>query len=66
MNYTKVATPMNSNEKLQVNDGSSMANVTRYKKIVGGLFYLAHTRLHISCRQWELFQSSCKTQLCTI
>lgn len=42
---SKVAsTPMNMNEKLHVDDGSGMVNVTHFRSIVGGLNYLTHTR----------------------
>ena len=39
-----VPTPVNTNEELQLNDGCEYADGSRYRKIVGGLIYLTHTR----------------------
>ena len=45
----KVAyTPMNVNEKLQLEDGTKRVDVRSFKSLVGGLIYLAHTRPDIS------------------
>ena len=44
LNCKPVPTPMNTNEKLQVNDRSGQADATRYRKLVGNLIYLTHTR----------------------
>jgi len=41
-------TPMNVNEKLVVNDGTSMANAMQFQSIIGGLNYLCHTRPNIT------------------
>lgn len=43
-NCTAVATPMNTNEKLQLEDGTSATNPSYYKSLIGGLNYLTHTR----------------------
>ena len=37
------ATPMNTGEKLYLNDGSGEADARSYRKLVGGLIYLTHT-----------------------
>ena len=39
----KAMTPMNTSEKLEANDGSGHADAKKYRSIVGGLIYLAHT-----------------------
>lgn len=39
-----IATPLNSNEKLHSMDNSGLADASRYRKIVGSLLYLTHTR----------------------
>ncbi|XP_039119918.1 uncharacterized mitochondrial protein AtMg00810-like, partial [Dioscorea cayenensis subsp. rotundata] len=39
-----IASPMNSNKKLSLKDISGNADPTRYRKIIGGLLYLTHTR----------------------
>ncbi|KAG7576575.1 Ribonuclease H-like superfamily [Arabidopsis thaliana x Arabidopsis arenosa] len=41
-------TPMNVNEKLQMDDGTEKADPTRFRSLVGGLIYLTHTRPDIS------------------
>ncbi|GKV36358.1 hypothetical protein SLEP1_g44499 [Rubroshorea leprosula] len=38
------ATPMNTNEKLTVDDGTPRANEKYFRSMVGGLMYLTHTR----------------------
>lgn len=40
-------TPMNINEKLQLEDGIGVANVQKFHSMVGGLLYLVQTRLDI-------------------
>ena len=40
-------TPMNTNEKLVVDDGIGMSSARYYINIVGGLNYLCHTRPNI-------------------
>ena len=47
INYKPIVTPMNTNEKLQQEDGEEMAKARRFKSLVGGLSYLAHTRFDI-------------------
>lgn len=44
LNYKFIATPMNINEKLQLEDGEEMADAKRFRNLVGGLIYLTHTR----------------------
>lgn len=39
--------PMNTNEKLQLEDCSGSADSSRYKRLVGRLLYLTHTKLDI-------------------
>ncbi|XP_039137128.1 uncharacterized mitochondrial protein AtMg00810-like [Dioscorea cayenensis subsp. rotundata] len=39
-----ISTPMNSNEKLYVKDNSGNTDSSRYRRIVGSLLYLTHTR----------------------
>lgn len=46
--YKPVVTPMNVNEKFQLNDGTEKADARIFRSLVGGLIYLAHTRLDIS------------------
>lgn len=48
VNCKVVATPMNVNEKLQLEDGTEKANARSFRSLVGGLIYLAHTRPDIS------------------
>ncbi|PKA47257.1 putative mitochondrial protein [Apostasia shenzhenica] len=43
-NCNKVETPMNSSEKLQLEDETSLANSKYFRSLVGGLMYLIHTR----------------------
>ena len=42
------STPMNVNEKLQLEDGTEIADARSFRSLVGGLIYLAHTRPNIS------------------
>ena len=39
-----MSTPVNANEKLQLNDNSGSADEKRYRRIVGGLLYLTRTQ----------------------
>ncbi|KAL0554294.1 hypothetical protein IC582_008212 [Cucumis melo] len=48
INCKPATTLMNVNEKLQQNDGAEMADVQRFKSLVGGLIYLTHTLPDIS------------------
>ncbi|RVW83084.1 Retrovirus-related Pol polyprotein from transposon TNT 1-94 [Vitis vinifera] len=48
LNCKVVATPMNSNEKLQAEDGTKRADARRFRSLVGGLIYLTHTRPDIA------------------
>lgn len=48
LNCKVAATPMNVNEKLQLEDGTERANATSFRSLVGGLIYLSHTRPDIS------------------
>ena len=48
VNCKSVVTPMNVNEKLQVEDGTEQIDATSFRSLVGGLIYLSHTRLDIS------------------
>ncbi|KAK1417486.1 hypothetical protein QVD17_26615 [Tagetes erecta] len=43
-NSKEELTPMNYNEKLQMNDGADKANEEQYRSLVGGLLYLTHSR----------------------
>ena len=43
LNCKIMSTPVNTNEKLQLNDNSGSADKKRYRRIVGGLLYLTHT-----------------------
>ncbi|XP_039119375.1 secreted RxLR effector protein 161-like [Dioscorea cayenensis subsp. rotundata] len=42
------ATPMNMNDKMQANDGIGKADVWVYRRLIGKLLYLTHTRPDIS------------------
>lgn len=44
LNCRKFSTPMNANEKLSLEDSSGKTDPVRYRKVVGSLFYLTHTR----------------------
>ena len=44
LNCKPMSTPVNTNEKLQLNDNSGSVDGKRYRRIVGGLLYLTHTR----------------------
>lgn len=49
MQHCKMApTPMNLNEKLQMNDGTGEVDVKSYRSLIGRLLYLTHARLDIS------------------
>ncbi|KAK9689294.1 hypothetical protein RND81_09G049900 [Saponaria officinalis] len=48
LNGEVAATPMNINEKLQHEDGTQGANPTHFRRLVGGLNYLTHTRPDIA------------------
>jgi hypothetical protein len=39
-----MATPMDSNLKLLVNDSSDLVDLTLYKQIIGPMMYLTNTR----------------------
>ena len=41
------STPMNTNEKLSLSDGTTKANEKLFRSLVGGLMYLSHTRPYI-------------------
>ena len=43
-NCKAAATPMNTNEKLQLGDGTGVAEPSLYRSLIGGLNYLTHTR----------------------
>ena len=47
LNCKTLSTPVNINEKLQLNDNSGSVDERRYRKIVGGLLYLTHTILDL-------------------
>lgn len=42
-----VSTPMTTTDKLTLKDDSAPINPTRYKSMIGGLLYLAQTKLDI-------------------
>ena len=44
LNCKSTPTPMNVNEKIVVDDGTSMANAKQFRSIIGVLNYLCHTR----------------------
>ena len=48
MNCKTVPTPMNTNEKLQVDDGTGWVDEKLFRSMVGGLIYLTHTRPDIA------------------
>ena len=48
LNCKKATKPMNINEKLQLEDGTEEADAKKFRSLVGGLIYLAHTRSNIS------------------
>uniref|UniRef100_A0A3Q7J8M8 Reverse transcriptase Ty1/copia-type domain-containing protein n=1 Tax=Solanum lycopersicum TaxID=4081 RepID=A0A3Q7J8M8_SOLLC len=48
VNCKSTATPMNMNKKLQQEDGTGKANARSFRRLVGGLIYLAHIRPYIS------------------
>ena len=48
LNCKSEPTPLNVNEKLIVDDGTSMSSARCYRSIVGGLNYLSHTRPDIA------------------
>ncbi|KAJ4820740.1 polyprotein [Rhynchospora pubera] len=43
-----VQTPMNTNEKLTLVDGTGPTDATRFRSLIGGLMYLTHTRPDIT------------------
>ncbi|KAJ4820349.1 polyprotein [Rhynchospora pubera] len=43
-----VQTPMNTNEKLTLVDGTGPTDATRFRSLIGGLMYLIHTRPDIA------------------
>ncbi|KAK9101268.1 hypothetical protein Scep_024698 [Stephania cephalantha] len=47
-NCKPAATPMNLNEKLQLQDGAEMADAKLFRSLVGGLIYLTNTRPDIA------------------
>ena len=47
VNCKVASTPMNVNEKLQLEDGTERAYARSFRSLVGGLIYLAHTRPYI-------------------
>lgn len=48
VNCNSAVTPMNTNEKLMLQDGEGFANPKLYRSLVGGLIYLTHTRPDIA------------------
>ncbi|PHT77737.1 hypothetical protein T459_15789 [Capsicum annuum] len=42
-NCKVAATPMNANEKFQLEDGTYLADPSHYRSLIGGLNYLTHT-----------------------
>ena len=48
LNYKVAATPMNMNERLQLEDGTDKTDARSFRSLVGGLIYLSHTRPDIS------------------
>ena len=44
----QIATPMNTGEKFHLNDDSGEAHPKVYRRLIGGLIYLTHTRPDIS------------------
>ncbi|XP_039119969.1 uncharacterized mitochondrial protein AtMg00810-like [Dioscorea cayenensis subsp. rotundata] len=54
-----ISTPMNSNEKLYMKDNSGNADSSRYRRIMGSLSYLTHTRQTL-CTPLGWFLGSCK------
>ena len=48
LNCKKVATPMNKNQKLKLEDGVEAVNQRQFRSLIGGLIYLTHTRPDIS------------------
>lgn len=43
-NCKPVSTPMTTTDKLSLKDESTLANLIRYKSMIGGLLYLTQTR----------------------
>ncbi|XP_016752674.1 uncharacterized mitochondrial protein AtMg00810-like [Gossypium hirsutum] len=48
LNCKPATTPMNINQKLQQEDREEMADVNRFRSLVGGLIYLMHIRPDIA------------------
>ena len=48
LNCKTTTTPIDTNQKLCINDGTSKIEERFFKRIVGGLMYLKHTRLDIA------------------
>jgi len=48
LNCKPMPTPMNVNEKLVVDDGTNMADTKQFRRMVGGLNYLSHTRPNVT------------------
>ena len=48
MHCKPALTPMNTNEKLQMDDGTEATDARRYRGLVGRLIYLPHTRPYIA------------------
>lgn len=48
LNCKVATTPMNVNEKLQLEDGTVKGNARNFRSLVGRLIYLAHTQPDIS------------------
>ena len=47
LNCKMISTPINTIEKLQLKDNSGNVSEKKYRRIVGGLLYLSHTRHHL-------------------
>ncbi|XP_058008329.1 uncharacterized mitochondrial protein AtMg00810-like [Hevea brasiliensis] len=48
LNCKVATTPMNLNDKLQVDDGTEQGNASHFRSLVGGLIYLTHSRPDIA------------------
>ncbi|CAL2249603.1 unnamed protein product [Prunus armeniaca] len=58
-----VATPLITNEKLRKEDGSSKANESVYRSLIGSLLYLTTTRPDIMYATSLYYQDLCKIQV---